>query len=82
MSTLEDSILVDILSQKVIDVGEVHVSRTSLGKNKQGYRYLIYLPISRNYLWKILHEKNVKVRIFIEVPSEGLSRGDQGEGKH
>jgi hypothetical protein len=81
MSTIESSVLVNMLSQKVIDVGEVHISRTSLGKKKKGNRYLIYLPIGRNYLWKILHKENVKVRVFIEIPSEGLIRGEQGEGK-
>jgi hypothetical protein len=81
MSTLKSSVLVNMLSQKVIDVGEVHVTKTSRGKKTPGPRYLIYLPIGRNYLWKILHEENVKVRVFIEIPSEGLIHGEQGEGK-
>lgn len=79
MSTLESSVLVNMLSQKVIDVGEVHVSRTSLGKNKTGYRYLIYLPLSRNYLWKILHERGAKIRVFIEIPGEVLNYGKSGK---
>ena len=34
-------------------------------------RYLVYLPTSLNYLWRELHEKKVKVRVYIEVPEEG-----------
>jgi hypothetical protein len=73
MSTVENSVVVGVLSQRLIDAGELHVSRTSLGKNRTGNRYLIYLPLNRNYLWRLLHEKKVKVRVFIEVPSEVLN---------
>ena len=37
-----------------------------MGKN----RFLIYLPTTLNYLWKELHAKNVKVRVYIEIPEE------------
>ncbi len=33
-------------------------------------RYLVYLPVNLNYLWKELHEKKVKVRVYIEIPEE------------
>lgn len=33
-------------------------------------RYLVYLPVSLNYLWKELHSKKVKVRVYIEIPEE------------
>lgn len=33
-------------------------------------RYLVYLPVSLNYLWKKLHSKKVKVRVYIEIPEE------------
>jgi hypothetical protein len=42
---------------------------------------LILLPISLNYPWKNLHEKNVKVRVFIEIPSEDSIHGEQGTGE-
>ena len=71
MSTKPKS-LVDIVTLKdVIDVGELKISRTSLGK-RYGYkeRYLVYLPLSRNYLWKALHESKARVRIFLEIPED------------
>lgn len=33
-------------------------------------RFLIYLPVTLNYLWKELHERKVKVRVYIEVPED------------
>jgi hypothetical protein len=81
VSTSRSSVLVGVLNQRVVDVGEVRITRTNLGKNRPGKRYLIYLPLNRNYLWEVLHERNVKVRVFIEIPSEGLNRGGSGEEK-
>jgi hypothetical protein len=60
------SIVDQLLKSNVIDVGEVRISRTSLGKAR-GPRYLIYLPTSRNYLWRAIHTSGAKVRIYIEV---------------
>jgi hypothetical protein len=55
-------------NNKIIDVGDLKISRTSLGKKaRYKERYLIYLPVNRNYLWKILNEKRTKVRIFLEI---------------
>jgi hypothetical protein len=55
---------------RIIDVGELQISKTTLGK-RGGDRYLIYLPMNRNYLWRLLHNANAKVRIYIEIP-EGV----------
>jgi hypothetical protein len=65
------------LRQRIVDVGEVNISRTTLGK-KHGERYLIYLPMNRNYLWKTLHELNAKVRVYIEIPEDVLKKLDIG----
>jgi hypothetical protein len=59
-----------LLKGNFIDVGEVRLTKTSLGK-RGGPRYLLYLPLARNYLWRRLHELNVKVRVYIELP-EGI----------
>jgi hypothetical protein len=56
----------ELLKSGVVDVGEVRISRTSLGKSR-GPRYLIYLPTSRNYLWQAIHTLGAKVRIYIEI---------------
>jgi hypothetical protein len=62
------------ISGELIDAGELRVSKTSLGRKKPGERYLIYLPLNRNYLWRMLHEGGVKVRVFVEIPEEALKR--------
>jgi hypothetical protein len=62
------------ISGELIDAGELRVSKTGLGKKKPGERYLIYLPLNRNYLWRMLHKSGVKVRVFIEIPEEVLER--------
>jgi len=68
-------VVINVVTQGVLDVGELRISRTSLGK-RGGERYLIYLPLNRNYLWRELYERRVKVRIFIEIPREAF------EGEH
>jgi hypothetical protein len=60
-----------------MDVGEVRISRTSRTKLDKA-RYLIYLPTNRNYLWRILHEKRIRVRVFIEIPE--VASESSGEG--
>jgi len=54
-------------NKKIIDVGEVRVTRSPAGDKE---RFLIYLPLSRNYLWKIIWNCGRKVRVYIEVVSE------------
>jgi hypothetical protein len=46
----------------VIDVGERRVAR--VGSKKE--RYLVYLPVERNYLWRRLWESG-RIRVYIEV---------------
>jgi len=75
MST--DIMVRELSRQSLVDVGEVHISRTSLGK-KSGSRYLIYLPINRNYLWEMLHKSRAKVRVFIEVPRKEVTNNTVG----
>ncbi|MCC6014246.1 MAG: hypothetical protein LM564_00905 [Desulfurococcaceae archaeon] len=66
--------IVDAITRGVVDVGELRISKTTLGK-RGGERFLIYLPLNRNYLWRELYERRVKVRIFIEIPVEAISGG-------
>jgi hypothetical protein len=70
MSGTTSELVGHLLKSNLIDVGEVRLTKTSLGK-QGGPRYLIYLPLARNYLWRRLHELNVKVRVYIELP-EGV----------
>jgi hypothetical protein len=63
-------------STKAIDVGEVRIARATQD-GKGGGRYLIYLPTTRSYLWKVLHDLGVKVRVYIEVPEDALKKISQ-----
>jgi hypothetical protein len=61
----------NVIKKGLVDVGEISISRTNLGR-KGGFqdRYLIYLPLNRNYMWRALHSRRVKVRVYLEIPSE------------
>jgi hypothetical protein len=61
---------------RIIDAGELQISKTTLGK-RGGDRYLIYLPMNRNYLWRLLHNANAKVRVYLEVPEDVLKNMSQ-----
>jgi len=73
---METLIVAHMLKQRLIDAGEIHITRTTLGK-KQGERYLIYLPTNRNYVWKLLHDLNVKIRVYLEIPEDVLEKVDK-----
>jgi hypothetical protein len=73
-----NTILNLLVSSQLIDCGELAISRSSLGKKKRsGERYLVYLPLSRNYLWRALHGR--KVRVFIQPLAEGQDRASSME---
>jgi hypothetical protein len=64
----------NVLSRsKVIDVSEVRVARATQDAKGDG-RYLIYLTTTRNYLWRVLHDLGVKVRVYIEIPEDALKK--------
>jgi len=48
-------------SRRIIPVGSRRISR--LGYN----RYVIYLPIELNYLWKELNQSKNRVKVYIEI---------------
>lgn len=54
-----------ILRERLYPIGTRTIVR--MGKN----RYIIYLPTTLNFLWQELHEKKLKVRVYIELPEEG-----------
>jgi hypothetical protein len=67
---LDNEILNFLIKSSLIDCGELTITRTTMGKKKQGERFLIYLPNNRSYLWKLLHEKSTKVRVYIQIPRD------------
>jgi hypothetical protein len=60
-------------SSRIIDVGEVRITKATQDA-KGGGRYLIYLPTTRSYLWGVLHDLGVKVRVYIEIPEDVLKK--------
>jgi hypothetical protein len=64
----------DVFVSKYIDVGELRVSRTTPDKARGKARYVLYLPLSRNYLWEKLYESKAVVRVYFEVVERDESR--------
>ena len=71
-----------VRNNRIIDVGERNIVMATKDYGRGKPRFVINLPTTRDDLWQYLWKNRVKVKVFIEIPSEGLSRGDQGEGKH
>jgi hypothetical protein len=57
-----------LVGGRLLDCGELVVSKTTLGRRRVGERFLIYLPGNRCYLWRELHERKVRVRVYLELP--------------
>jgi hypothetical protein len=67
--------ILSLLKMGFLDLGELSISRTSIGKGRPDEgRYLIYLPKSRAYLWRVLHDSKIKVRIFVQLPEGFLEK--------
>jgi hypothetical protein len=76
MSTLYELVL---RSSRVIDVGERNIVMATKDYGRGRPRFIINLPTTRNDLWQYLWERKIPVKVFIEIPSEGLNRGGSGE---
>jgi len=68
-------------TNRVIDVGERNIVMATKDYGRGKPRFIINLPTTRNDLWEYLWRNKITVKVFIEIPSEGLIRGEQGEGK-
>jgi hypothetical protein len=68
------NVLGEVLKTDLIDVGEVRISRATPNGVRGRPRFYIHLPMSRNYLWRLLNEAGVKVRVYIELPKELLEK--------
>jgi len=64
---------------KVIDVGERNIVMATRDYGRGKPRFVINLPTTRNDLWEYLWRNRITVKVFIEIPSEGLNRGGGGE---
>ena len=64
------SIVKELLKAKLLDLGEVRVARASPNAVRGKPRFLIYLPVNRNYVWQWLHESGARIRLFAELPED------------
>jgi len=55
----------------LIALGDRKITRSSPGKYE---RYLVYLPANLNYVWRDLYEKKMFIRIYVELPDEGIAK--------
>jgi len=59
-------------------IGDLTVSAASagmipLGRRavvKAGRRYYLWLPMAQNALWEELHERGVKVEVWVRIPNQ------------
>jgi hypothetical protein len=58
---------------RILDIGERRISRT-VREYRGRSRYVIYLPVTRNDVWKILWEKRIPVKVFLELPEEAIKK--------
>jgi hypothetical protein len=68
-------------TSRVIDVGERKVVMATKDYGRGKPRFVINLPTTRNDVWEYLWRNKITVKVFIEIPSEGLSHGEKGEGR-
>ena len=62
----------------VIDVGERRIVRTARDYGSGKPRFVINLPTTRNDIWQYIWERNIPVKVFIELP-EDLSKYERQE---
>jgi len=55
-----------LLNMKVIPAGERMIS-------KEADRYKIRLPKALNHIWRMLHEKRIKVRVYLEISVQNFA---------
>jgi hypothetical protein len=68
-------------TNRIIDVGERNIVMATKDYGRGKPRFVVNLPTTRNDLWVYLWDRKIPVKVFIEIPSEGLNRGEQGEVK-
>jgi len=73
-------VLKELLRSELVDVGEVRIARASphLGGVPGKERYIIYLPMNRSYLWRVLHDTGEKVRVYVEIPERLKAKLSKG----
>jgi len=62
----------------IIDVGERKIVRATRDYGPGKPRFVINLPTTRNDVWQYLWERNIPVKVFIELP-EDLSKYESQE---
>jgi len=58
---------VEIISRGLIPLGTKRITRMTSRPDQE--RYLVYLPIELNDLWREIYESGKKVKVYIEISS-------------
>lgn len=58
---------VEFTSKVLIPLGPKKITRMTTNPEKE--RYLIYLPLELNDLWREVYQSGEKIKIYIEVPN-------------
>jgi hypothetical protein len=58
---------VKFISNGLIPLGPKKITRMTTNPEKE--RYLIYLPLELNDLWREVYQSGKKIKVCIEVPS-------------
>ena len=57
---------VEFISKGLIPLGPKKITRMTTNPEKE--RYLIYLPLELNDLWREVYQSGKKIKVYIEVP--------------
>jgi hypothetical protein len=57
---------VEFISKGLIPLGPRKITRMTSKPERE--RYLIYLPLELNDLWREVYESGKKIKVYIEVP--------------
>jgi hypothetical protein len=58
---------VEFIAKGLIPLGPKKITRMTTNPEKE--RYLIYLPLELNDLWREVYQSGKKIKVYIEVPS-------------
>jgi len=73
---LEEIYLKMLKGARIIDIGERKISRT-VKEYKGRSRFVIYLPVGRNDIWRILWEERIPVKVFLELPEATIKKSSE-----
>ncbi len=62
-----------VVGKDLIPLGLRNVTRMSITRE----RYLIYLPEGLNSVWRTIHDRRIRVYVYVEIPDDLENKGRQ-----